>query len=56
MFTLELRNKYSELYNEDSDATEQFAALLKAKDHAAELCYQQRQREREKGIQIIPPC
>ena len=35
-FTLDLRNKYSELHNEDSGATEQFAAPLKAKDHAAE--------------------
>ena len=35
-FTLELRNKYNELYDESSDATEQYAALVKAKDHAAE--------------------
>ena len=33
---MELRNKYSELYSEDSDATAQFEALVKAKYHAAE--------------------
>ena len=33
---MELRNKYNELYDESSDATEQYAALVKAKDHAAE--------------------
>ena len=36
-FTLELRNKYNELFDENSDATEQYAALVQAKDHAAEV-------------------
>ena len=42
-FTLELRNKYNELFDENSDATEQYAALVQAKDHAAKSqyrCYQ----------------
>ena len=34
-FTIELRNKYDELFDESSDATTQYAALVQAKDHAA---------------------
>ena len=34
-FSIELRNKFSELHDESSSATTQFDALIKAKDHAA---------------------
>ena len=36
-FSLELRNKYSELYNENSNASEQYDALVQAKEHAASI-------------------
>ena len=35
--TFELRHKYNELFDENSDATEQCAALVQAKNHAAEV-------------------
>ena len=34
-FSIELRNRFNELYDESSSATCQFDALVKAKDHAA---------------------
>ena len=34
-FSIELRNKYLELYDENSSPTEQYDALVQAKDHAA---------------------
>ena len=55
-FTLEVRNKYGELYNEDSDATEQYAALMKAKDHAAETILPSTpkgKRDRHSNIPIV---
>ena len=36
-FSIELRNKFCELQDESSSATNQFEALVKAKDHAAEV-------------------
>ena len=34
-FSLELNNKFEELYNESSTITEQYEAFIKAQDHAA---------------------
>ena len=44
-FLIELRNKFSELQDESSTATNQFEALVKAKDHAAEV-----------SLPLLPKC
>ena len=36
-FRLELRNKFSELYQEDDTPTAQYEALIKANEHAASM-------------------